>query len=441
MIEEGSERRFNVIYTSYYFPPIQSIAVKRNFYIAKALFESGNHVDVLTTTNQDLFPKEEILIEGIKINKLFTFDYRTILSILKPNKGSIHFSSEYKQHPIIKWLIKVNESLPFNIFLGEGGLIYILHGLIKTVLKLVKNRNNSSIIISSFRPTSNVLIGYLTKLFFPRLNWVVSFHDVPYLEKRKNLVLLSFQDWIWKKLLKKSDLVLAVSHGVGVALQRYNCKAFVLENGVVLRQPHSAKNQKFIIVFTGSLYSGLIDPGLLFNALEVLLTHQLIKKDLVEIIYAGKDSKEWEFWCENYPMTKELLIIKGLISNENALKLQEEANINVMLTWNDKSFSGNLTGKFYEYLGARNPILCIVKGAFDTEIEHNFKKFNCGKIIYESYDKALQHTIDYILQMYTEWSDNSYEKNYISVNDLEGATWSAKAKTMNGLFKNCINKN
>ncbi|MBK8670627.1 MAG: glycosyltransferase [Saprospiraceae bacterium] len=108
--------------------------------------------------------------------------------------------------------------------------------------------------------------------------WVVSFHDLPYLEKRNNLVLLPFQDWVWKNLLKKSDLVLAVSNGVGDALQRYDCKAVVIENGIVPRQPQSAKNQKFTVAFTGSLYSGLIDPVFLFKALEDLLTHSLLKK-------------------------------------------------------------------------------------------------------------------------------------------------------------------
>lgn len=438
MIEEESERKFNIIYISYYFPPIQSIAVKRNFYIAKALFESGNHVEVLTTSNQDLFPKDEILLEGINIHKLYTLDYRTILALFKSAKDSIHFSSEHKKNAVIKWLIKVNESLPFNIFLGEGGLIYILHGFIKTVLKLIKNRDNPAVVISSFRPTSNILIGYLTKLFFPKFIWVVSFHDLPYLEKRRNLVLLSFQDWVWKKMLKKSDLVLAVSNGVGDALQRYDCKTVVIENGIVPRQPRSAKNQKFTLAFTGSLYSGLIDPVLLFKAIEDLLTHNLIKKDFVEIIYAGKDGQEWESWCENYPKTKEVLSLTGLVSNERALQIQEVANINVMLTWNDQSFSGNLTGKFYEYLGARNPILCIVKGEFDAEIEHNFQKFNCGKIIYEGYDNALQQTIDYILEKYNEWSDYSYEKNFICVNDLKGATWLGKAKTLNCLFKDIV---
>ena len=56
--------------------------------------------------------------------------------MFKSAKDSIHFSSEHKKNSAVKWLIKVNESLPFNIFLGEGGFIYILHGFIKTVLKL-----------------------------------------------------------------------------------------------------------------------------------------------------------------------------------------------------------------------------------------------------------------------------------------------------------------
>ena len=47
------------------------------------------------------------------------------------------------------------------------------------------------------------------------------------------------------------------------------------------------------------------------------------------------------------------------VSREEVLKLQAEADILLLLLWDDPREVGVYTGKLFEYLAARRPILCI----------------------------------------------------------------------------------
>ncbi len=433
------EEKLNIIYISYYFPPIHSIAVQRNYNIVNSLANLGNRLFVLTTSNKYIFPKDDKVLKGVDISCLMTFDYRTILSFIMPRRNNIHFSSEQKSNRLLKWLIKVNESIPFNLLFGEGGLIYILHGLIK-IKKISTNiKSKPIVIITSFRPTANIIIGYLYKILKKDVFWIVSFHDAPYLEKRNNLVLVEFQEKCWKFLFRKADLVFTVTKGVGQAIKNYQVNPIVLLNGINVRTPKSLKNNKFIITFTGSLYKDLIDPEILFKATETLIENGNIDKENIEIIYAGKDGKEWTTWANNYPKTKSIITSKGIVNNEEAYKLQESSNINLMLTWNDKNYSGNLTGKFYEYVGALNPILAIVKGQHDNEIEDSFRELKCGTIIYEYDHNSIENTMSFILQNYKCWKEGNFINAINKVENISSHSWQSRAQDIEDIICKSIN--
>jgi hypothetical protein len=81
----------SLLFISYYFPPIKSIAVKRNYYLANGLREFFEEVQVFTTSNYKILEEENFPIDGLNVNHLNTFDYRTILAKFRKKK-STHFS-------------------------------------------------------------------------------------------------------------------------------------------------------------------------------------------------------------------------------------------------------------------------------------------------------------------------------------------------------------
>src|SRR3546814_15114682 len=54
-----------------------------------------------------------------------------------------------------------------------------------------------------------------------------------------------------------------------------------------------------------------------------------------------------------------LVEVRGVLGHEGALRRQRESDILVLLQWNDPKEQGNVPGKFFEYLGARRPILVL----------------------------------------------------------------------------------
>ena len=362
-----------IIYISYYFPPIHSIASLRNYNLTRYLSEKVDELRVLTTLNQEIFPKDEKSLEGIAVNQLPTFDYRTISHLFKRKTNQIHYDESTKSNPLIKFLIRLNETLPFSLLFGEGGFIYILSG-IRKALSYYRRDDKTKILVTPFRPAANVIVGYIVKRLRPDTIWVASIHDIPINYKRPNCYLPNLQRKIWSHLLSKTNKIITLSDGLARDLNNYKVSAGVVENGIILRNPDSDKNSKFTISFTGSLYDGMIHPIDLFESVEHLLKVQKIDHQKISIVYAGKDALKWQQYCSNFPLSNAILECFEVLPHEEALQLQMVSNINLLLTWNVKEVSGILTGKLFEYLGARNPILTIVNGTVDRDLESIFKK-------------------------------------------------------------------
>ena len=70
------------------------------------------------------------------------------------------------------------------------------------------------------------------------------------------------------------------------------------------------------------------------------------------------------------------------MSYEMSRQLQQESCINIILTSSHPQYKGILTGKFFEYVTTGKPIVCIIKGVRDEQLEHIFMKYNLGIVLY-----------------------------------------------------------
>ena len=155
-------------------------------------------------------------------------------------------------------------------FLGcDFGLFYIIHGFIAGN-KILKQAE-SKIIFTSFRPFSNVFIGYLLKLKFSNVKWIVSFHDIPVENLRKNLILLYLQNRVWRKILGKCDLAVTVSDGINGIIRDFYPNVVTILNGITPRISSNQDCFKFRMGYTGSIYLVYRDPTLLFFCISELI--------------------------------------------------------------------------------------------------------------------------------------------------------------------------
>ena len=137
----------------------------------------------------------------------------------------------------------------------------------------------------------------------------------------------------------------------------------------------SPLSDNFSIVYTGHVYKGKQDPEPLFNAIQKLILEGIIEPDEAVIDFYGYDEGWLERDVERFGL-QDIVNVHGLIPREEALKKQREAQILLLLTWNDPTERGVYTGKVFDYLAARRPILSV--GISGGVVEALLKETNAG---------------------------------------------------------------
>lgn len=435
---ESEIKSSTCIFISYYFPPIKSVGVIRNFHLAQIFHKNFKDLYILTTSNQQILPKEDVDLSLFKsIELINTIDYRTIIQRFYKKNKNTHYPESVKQNKIIQWLIKANESLPFNMFLGEGGLLYLIDGYSKAK-KIIKRTRAKTFVITSFRPTANVLIGFLLKINYPHIIWINSFQDAPYDPFRKNTIIPSLQNYLWRKMLKQSNLNIATSQGVKNSIYSLNNDTITFENGVDFRENLTHSSEQFTISYTGSLYHDLRDPSLLFEALTHLVLSEKIQVNKLKIIYMGKDIAKWKSFCDTYPLLFNAFYIENITERNHSLEIQQKSHINLMLTWSEGSQGGTIPAKLYEYIGAGNYIISLVKGVENTDLSYLLKSLHIGSVYQYGKTEDLEKLKCELLELYTLWMNGAYEPPHIPFHLKDTISWDNKQSELSKLLDDLL---
>jgi hypothetical protein len=437
-VGESKIKSSTCIFISYYFPPIKSVGVIRNFHLAQIFHKIFTDLYILTTSNQQILPKEEADLSSFKsIELINTIDYRTIIQRFYTKNKNTHYPESIKQNKLIQWLIKANESLPFNLFVGEGGLLYLIDGYSKAK-KIIKRTNTKTFVITSFRPTANVLIGFLLKVNYPHIIWINSFQDAPYDRIRKNTIIPNLQNYLWLKMLKQSNLNITTSQGVKNSIDVLNNDTITFENGVDFRENLTHSSEQFTISYTGSLYHDLRDPSLLFEALTHLVFSEKIQVNKLKIIYMGKDIAKWKSFCDTYPLLFNAFYIENITERNHSLEIQQKSHINLMLTWSESSQGGTIPAKLYEYIGAGNYIISLVKGIENSDLSHLLTTLQIGSVYQYGKTEDLEKLKNELLQLYTLWINGAYEPPNIPSHLKHTLSWDNKQSELSKLLDDLL---
>ncbi len=435
---ESKIKSSTCIFISYYFPPIKSVGVIRNFHLAQISYKIFTDLYILTTSNQKILPKEEADLSSFKSVELInTIDYRTIIQRFYTKNKNTHYPESVKQNKLIQWLIKANESLPLNLFVGEGGLIYLIDGYYKAK-KLIKKSSAKIFVITSFRPTANVLIGFLLKINYPHIIWINSFQDAPYDPIRKNTIIPNLQNYLWRKMLKQSNLNITTSSGIKYAIDSLNNKNITFENGVIFRENLTHNAEQFTISYTGSLYHDLRDPKLLFEALTHLVLSKKIQVNKLKIIYMGKDIAKWKSFCDTYPLLLNAFSIENISERIHSLEIQQKSHINLMLTWSEGSQGGTIPAKLYEYIGAGNYIISLVKGIENSDLSYLLGTLHIGSVYHYGKAEDMEKLKNDLLKLYTRWINGVYEPPNIPSHLKDTISWDNKQSELSKLLDDLL---
>ncbi len=256
-----------------------------------------------------------------------------------------------------------------------------------------------------------------------KVKWIADFRDPTWTaemsERKKN----KMKDFA-AKTAQNCDAVVAVTEGILLA-HRDDFKgtpAYVITNGYDPRDrvPRAFPNDGiFRFVYTGELYNGKRDMTPLFRALQALASENVVDLNRVEVLYAGKSSGVFMEQLRQYPEIKG--IDCGFVSREKAMEMQDRSQIPVLCSWCTKEDKHTLTGKFFEYLSAEKPMLCLISGdASGSALAESVRNHALGCCCEQANDKEdFAALCEFLKEQYTSYMETgktvfSPDRSYIS---------------------------
>jgi glycosyltransferase involved in cell wall biosynthesis len=221
-------------------------------------------------------------------------------------------------------------------------------------------------IISSSRPETCHLIAktLVEKYHVP---WIADFRDL-WSQNQYSYFSHSFMKYFEKKLeintVKHASVLTTVSQPLvnKLAELHENKKIILIKNGFdpELINPENDVDHFFKIVYTGSLYRGKRDPAQLFAVINDLCDKEFIKRDDIKIdFFCFGSPNDWlQEDIVKYHL-QDIVTLHGEVPHKTAIAEQRKAQMLLLLTWNIPEEEGVYTGKIFEYLAARRPILSL----------------------------------------------------------------------------------
>ena len=394
-----------VLIITYYWPPAGGSGVQRWLKFVKYLQEYGIEPVVYTVDNARYLKEDKTLLDDVprntKVLKHSIWE-PTDLLFWKKKKSQKSGISNINQNRFLSFIRG-------NFFIPDPKVFWV-NSSVKFLQKYL-NSNKVDAIISTGPPHSMHLIAQ--KLHKKnKLKWIADFRD-PWTDlyynkdfseqsfaKKKNKILE-------KLVLKNADCVLTVSESLKEQFSINARRVEVITNGYD-NETRSAEDTVLDKLFTIS-YIGLLpkqsNPKLFFKVLQELCSQNEDFKNDLKLNFIGDISDDVRVEVLKNNLEKNTSF-KGYVDHEKAIEFQNKAQVLLLLIPNIEKSKGILTGKLFEYLIAKRPILAI--GPEDGDLAEILKETDSGILIDFSNREQLSSEI---LKFY-----HQYKKGNLKVN-------------------------
>ncbi len=409
-----------VLIITYYWIPSGGAGVQRWVKFTKYLREFGWEPIIYAPQNPE-YPSEDLSFEkdipsDIQVIKTPIWEpyniYRNILGE-KGQKINAGFISEDKESG---WKEKLSIWIRGNFLIPDPRRFWVKPS-VKYLKKFIEE-NNIDAVISTGPPHSMHLIALGLKKHFPKLTWLADFRD-PWtnIDFYRELNLSKFSDSIHRKLEKEviqsADCVTVVSNEMVKEYATFKPhKLQLLTNGFDeddINFDEIKLDDKFSLAHIGTLnYSR--NPLTLWRVLSELVTENADFKRDLQIQLIGKTEFTVREEINRLNLSDNLMKIDYLTHSEAIIK-QNSAQVLLLLINNSANAKGILTGKFFEYLAAKRPILAI--GPTDGDVAKVLEETSAGKIVdFEDKEKMKEMVLNY----YTQFKNGNIS---VSTNNIE----------------------
>jgi len=382
------------------FPPCHAIGALRAAKFAKYLPKHGWEPIVITRT----WPEGMCGLEGPPGIRVIRTAYHDRLGIFRrANRPKTESSPEEKRSSSGQSRLRQLASFWIKEFLAypDEFIGWRSHAL-EAARRVFKEEKISVIFSTSPPPTSHLIAHELQRRI--GLPWVADFRDLWTQNHyfRHTLPRQWLETRLEKRTMQNASILITVSHPLAQKLGQLHKKPVeVITNGFDeddYAGPPPPPTPYFSITYTGQIYAGKRDPSLLFAAVRELLDSGAIDPQRFRIRFYGPDESLVEKLAASFGVDT-VVEHEGFIPYRESIQRQRESTALLLLNWRSLEERGIYTGKVFEYLGARRPILAMPRndGVIDA-------------LLHETRAGVVADTVEEVAMVLKEWFSR-FEKN------------------------------
>jgi len=422
-----------VLIITYYWPPAGGSGVQRWLKFVKYLRDFDVEPVVYTVDNPEYALTDETLQneipENIEILKQSILEPNNLLSKLKSKQKD---TSVGFLNPNPSFIEKKLHYIRANYFIPDSRKYWIKPS-IKYLSNYLKN-NNIDLIITTGPPHSIHLIGLgLQKK--NSIKWIADFRDpwtdIDYFHQlplTKNS--LEKHELLERKVLKNADSVLVVGKTMKENFKKFNKKIHVLTNGFDsnLINENFELDKKFTFTHIG-LMNADRNPIVLWKVLAKMAIKNIEFASDLQVKLIGKSALEIHTSIKEYGLENIVQFI-GYLPHQKVIDHQRSSQVLLLVANNVPSAKGIITGKVFEYLQAKRPILAFAPE--DGDLAEIIENTNSGIVIDFNDEEKLKKVM---VDLYEKFKQDKLTVNSKSIEQYHRKNLTGKlAKIIKGII-------
>lgn len=385
-----------ILIVLYYWPPAGGPGVQRWLKFAKYLPEWGYHpiiaypkgaaYPIIDKQLLSEIPNDISLIE-IPITEPLNWLKKMGLKSAKTfSQGVIKPKSKQTLVERLLWWMRA------NFFIPDARVTWISTAVKHLDAFLTQNKVDT--LITTGPPHSLHLIGQQLKAKH-KLRWIADFRDpwtsigyhaqlpLTHLAKQKH-------QRLEKQVLESADLLLVTSKGTAKEFKDLTSTPIqVITNGFDIPiNTQLTDNPKFSLAHIGSFLSERNPKGL-WRVLSELTKNEDFARDL-QLDFAGIVSPEIEQTLKAFGLSS-FVCTHGYLSHEQAIALQRQAQVLLLIEIDAKETASIIPGKLFEYMASGRPILAL--GPNNSDIADLLLETQSGVFFNYQQEEALKKLI------------------------------------------------
>jgi glycosyltransferase involved in cell wall biosynthesis len=364
-LRAGGRSRLKILFISYFFPPYNAIGAVRTGKMVRRLLDAGHDVRVISASRQGLPQTLEMKMPAGVVNYTDWIDVNMFIARAL-GKGTVAKAKSTATMPSL-------QKGRLSRLMGMAGRLYVSWMYVpdryigwfffarKACQQTIDEGWRPDVIYASATPYTALMVASSIGRQY-HIPWVGELRDLwtdnPYAHHR------AISKWLERRTLRTAAALVTVSEPLAKVLSdKYPSPCHVIMNGfdaedfsgaVPQADRSGTEKRRLKIVYTGQLYAGRRDPTKLFQALS--MDRSLLLQ--VDVRFYGPNLAWVADLAAEYGV-QDAVCVHEPITREEAIREQQQADILLLLTWDDPRERGVLTGKLFEYIGAGRPILVL----------------------------------------------------------------------------------